>query len=61
MTINVIIEEEDIVKSIQLVTSPDEYLVISTALKQFVDNPDNNRADIEVAKSMRKVIERGTI
>ena len=59
MTINVNIEEEDIVKNIQLTTSPVEYLVISAALKQFVENPDNNDADIEVAKLMRDCIERG--
>jgi hypothetical protein len=57
MKIDFIIEEEDIVKEVQLTTSPIEYLVISAALKQFVENPSNYNSDIDVAKRMRKVIE----
>ena len=59
MQIKLIIEDEDIVKNVQLITSPIEYLVISAALKQFVENPNNIPADIEVAKRMREVIEDG--
>ena len=59
MNINMIIEDEDIVKGVQIVTSPIEYLVISAALKQYAENSSNDPADIEVAKSMRRVIEDG--
>lgn len=55
--IDFVIEEEDIVKEICLTVSPIEYLVISAALKQFVENPHNHSVDIEVAKNMRKVME----
>lgn len=57
MKIDYIIEEEDIVKEIQLTTSPIEYLVISSALAQYIKNPKNHKADIEVAKRMREYIE----
>ena len=57
MTIDFIIEKEDIVKEVKLITSPVEYLVISAALKQFAENTSNHATDIEVAKRMRKVIE----
>lgn len=59
MTLKVItekIEEEDIVKEIQLTTSPVEFLVIGAALKQYAENPNNHDVDIEVAKSIRKTI-----
>ena len=57
MTIDFAIEEEDIVKEVHIATSPIEYLIISAALKQFIENPSNNDSDIEIAKQMRKVIE----
>lgn len=57
MTIDFIIEEEDIVKEVRITTSPIEYLVISSALKQFAENPNNHSVDMEVAKNMRKVME----
>ena len=57
MKINFVIEEEDIVKEVHITTSPIEYLVISAALKQFIENPGNHDSDIEIAKQMRKVIE----
>lgn len=59
MTIDFVIEEEDIVKKVCLSVSPIEYLVISSALKQFEENPNNHSADVEVAKKMREVIEDG--
>lgn len=59
MTIDFIIEEDDVVKEVRITTSPIEYLVISSALKQFVETPNNHSADIEVAKRMREVIEDG--
>ncbi len=49
--------EEDIVKEVCLTVSPIEYLVISAALKQFVENPNNHKNDIDVARRMRKAIE----
>lgn len=57
MTIDFAIEAEDIVKEVCLSVSPIEYLIISSALKQFVENPNNHSADVEVAKKMREVIE----
>lgn len=57
MTIDFVIEEDDILKEICLTVSPIEYLVISAALKQFAENPNNHSVDIEVAKNMRKVME----
>ncbi len=57
MSIDFVIEEKDIVKEVQITTSPTEYLIISAALKQFIENPSNNDGDIEIAKQMRKVIE----
>ena len=33
-----------------------EYLVISAALKQFAENPNNDIYDVEVSKQMRKVM-----
>ena len=57
MTIDFVIEEKDIVKEVQITTSPTEYLIISAALKQFIENLNNNGSDIEIAKQMRKVIE----
>lgn len=56
MEIKLIIEDEDIVKNVQLTTSPIEYLVISAALKQFADNTSNSPNDIIVAKRMRNDI-----
>ena len=61
MTIDFVIEEEDIVKEVHITTSTIEYLVISAALDQFIKNPNNFKSDIEIAKQMRKVIEDGTI
>jgi hypothetical protein len=57
MTIDFIIEEDDVVKEVLITASPIEYLVISSALKQFAENPNNHSVDIEVAKNMRKVME----
>ena len=57
MTIDFDIEEEDIVKEVHITTSPMEYLIISAALKQFIENINNHSSDIEIAKQMRKVIE----
>jgi hypothetical protein len=56
MKIKFVIEEDDIVKEVCLTASPVEYLVISSALKQFIENP-NHSADIEVAQIMREEIE----
>ena len=49
---------EDVVKEVHLTVSPTEYLIISAALKQFVENPANHSVDIEVAKQMRTIIEK---
>lgn len=57
MSINFVIEEEDIVKEVHITISPTEYLIISAALKQFIEYPSNHDSDIEIAKQMRKVIE----
>lgn len=57
MKVKYIIEDEDIVKEIQLTTSPIEYLVIISALAQYIKNPNNHKSDIEVAKRMRECIE----
>lgn len=57
MSIDFVIEEKDIVKEVQITTSPTEYLIFSAALKQFIENPSNHDNDIEIAKQMRKVIE----
>ena len=57
MTIDFVIEEQDIVKEVHITTSPIEYLIISAALKQFIENHSNHDSDIEIAKQMRKVIE----
>ena len=57
MTIDFDIEENDIVKEVHITTSPIEYLIISAALKQFIENLSDNENDIEIAKQMRKVIE----
>ena len=57
MTIDFVIEEKDIVKEVHITTSPIEYLMISAALKQFIENLSNHNSDIEIAKQMRKVIE----
>ena len=43
MSIDFTIEEEDIVKEVCLTVSPIEYLVISAALKQFVENSNNHK------------------
>ncbi len=59
MTIDVVIEEDDVVKEVRITTTPIEYLVISSALKQFAENPNNHSVDIEVAKRMREIIKRG--
>lgn len=56
-TIDFVIEEKDIVKEVHITTSPAEYLIISAALKQFIENLNNHDSDIEIAKQMRKVIE----
>lgn len=57
MEIKYILKEDDVVEEVQLMASPMEYLVISAALKQFIDNHNNHTVDIEVAKSIRKEIE----
>ena len=57
MSIDFVIEEKDIVKEIHITTSPIEYMIISAALKQFIENLSNHNSDIEIAKQMRKVIE----
>ena len=46
----------DILKEVQLNILPIEYLIISAALKQFVENPTNHGIDVEIAKQMREVI-----
>ena len=48
-----LIEDRDIVNSVHLTVSPEEYLVISSALKQFAENPNNVLVDIMTAKQMR--------
>lgn len=57
MLIDFVIEEQDIVKEVHITISPIEYLIISAALKQFIENLNNHDSDIEIAKQMRKVIE----
>ena len=57
MTIDFVIEKEDIVKEVHITTSPIEYLIISASLKQFIENPNNHESDIKIAKQMRKAIE----
>ena len=57
MSIDYVIEENDIVKEVHITTSPIEYLILCAALKQFIENPYNHDSDIEIAKQMRKVIE----
>ena len=57
MRIDFALEEEDIVKEVHIITSPIEYLIISAALKQFIENPINHNSDIEIAKQMREIIE----
>lgn len=57
MKIKFVIEEDDIAKEVCLTASPVEYLVISSALKQFVENPNNHSADVKVAQIMREEIE----
>ena len=59
MTIDFVIEEQDIVKEVHITTSPIEYLIISSSLTQFIENPNNHIADVEAAKKMREVIENG--
>lgn len=57
MKIKYVIKEDDIVKEVCITTSPVEYLVISSALKQFVENSNNHSADVKVAQIMREEIE----
>ena len=57
VVIDFVREEQDIVKEVHITTSPEEYLIISAALKQFIENHNNHDSDIEIAKQMRKVIE----
>ena len=59
MSIDFVIEDNDIVKGVNITTSPIEYLILSAALKQFIENLSNHDSDIEIAKRMRKVIEDG--
>ena len=56
MTVNIITENEDIVKEIQLTTSPVEYLVLNDALRQFINNSKNNLVDVGVAADMCKAL-----
>lgn len=56
MTIDFVIEEQDIVKEVHITTSPIEYLIIGVALKQFIGN-HSDIGDTEIAKQMIKVIE----
>ena len=56
MKVNIITENEDIVKEIQLITSPVEYLVLNDALRQFINNPKNNLIDVGVAVDMCKAL-----
>lgn len=56
MTVNIITENEDIVKEIQLTTSPVEYLVLNDALRQFVKNRKNNLVDVGIAADMSKAL-----
>ena len=48
-----LIEDTEAVKSIILTVSPEEYIVICSALKQFAENPNNVLIDIMTAKQMR--------
>ena len=48
-----LIEDGDIVNSVHLTVSPEEYLLISSALKQFEENSNNALVDIMTAKQMR--------
>ena len=48
-----LIEDGIIVNSVHLIVSPEEYLVMSSALKQFEENPNNALVDIMTAKQMR--------
>ena len=43
-------------KGVQLNILPIEYLIISAALKQFVENSTNHGIDVEIAKQMREEI-----
>lgn len=51
-----LIEDGIIVNSVHLVVSPKEYLVISSALTQFIEDLSNAECDISIAKEMRKAI-----
>lgn len=51
-----LIEDGVIVNSVHLVVSPEEYLIISSALTQFIEDTSNAECDISIAKEMRKVI-----
>lgn len=48
-----LIEDAEAVKNVLLTVSPEEYIVISSALKQFAENPNNVLVDIMTAKQMR--------
>ena len=56
MTIKYNVENEDIVDSVTLTTSPAEYLTINAALKYFIENSNYHNKEVELAKQMRKVI-----
>jgi len=58
VVIDFVREEQDIIKEVHITTSPEEYLIISAALKQFIENPSNHSNDVEIAKQMRKIIEK---
>ena len=58
MNITTVTEDGIIVNEVHLTTSVIEYLVISSALAQFINNHDNSLSDIEVAKKMREVINK---
>lgn len=51
-----LIEDGIIVNSVHLMVSPEEYLIISSALTQFIEDASNAECDISIAKKMRKVI-----
>jgi len=57
MTIDYDIDKEDMVNSVTLLLTPAEYLVISSALKKYVEDESNHEHDREIARSMRIVIE----
>ena len=49
-------EDGIIVNNVHLLISPEEYLIISSALTQFIEDTSNAECDISIAKEMREAI-----